>query len=155
MSARFKNARYMTARFSNLEKIRLWLFGLGNRCSTSFQRLYIMRPYSHLINGFAPGGTIGVMPRSSTSWQVSSPSYVRSLITAAPFGGEAQFASRARSSSASCALPPDRLKVSAKLSLAVFRWIFAFHPPRDFPIACGPFFGCAGTVWMDLDGCAV
>lgn len=95
------------------------------------------------------------MFRSSTSWQVSSPSYVGSMIIAAPFGGEAQFANRARPSSASCALPPDKLKVSAKLSLAVFRWTFAFHPPRDFPIACGPFFGCAGTVWMDLDGCAV
>ena len=29
-----------------------------------------------------------------------------------------------------------------------------FHPPRDLPMLCGPFFLCPGTVGMHLDASA-
>ena len=44
------------------------------------------------------------------------------------------------SSTASWAWPGDSEKVTAVRASAAMRWIFVFHPPRDLPIACGPFF---------------
>lgn len=38
---------------------------------------------------------------------------------------------------------------------AASRWILVFHPPRDLPIACGPFFLSARAIGMHLDAGAV
>lgn len=56
-----------------------------------------------------------------------------------------------RPSVASCAWPGDRENVMAVRASAATRWILVFQPPRDLPIACGPFFGRTRTVRMHLD----
>ena len=38
---------------------------------------------------------------------------------------------------------------------AARRGILVFHPPRDLPIACGPFFWCPSAIRMDLHAGAV
>ena len=92
-----------------------------------------------VILPFAFGGTAGVIPMSRTSWRVLSPSQARSIASGAFATGLSQLSGRARPSGASWACPSDRRKIIACRSLAETMWIFAYHPPRDLPMLCGPF----------------
>src|SRR3990170_7485021 len=57
-----------------------------------------------------------------------------------------------RPSTASEAWPGERAKVMAVRASAATRCILVVHPPRDFPMAWGPFFLRAHAIGMHLDG---
>ena len=139
-AARFSKPRNVASSLSNRVKMRRQPLNLRNSRSISFQSLQVSRSQSHLTFRFAFGGTTGVIPRSRTNWRVSSPSYAQPIARGAFATGSSQLSSRARPSGASWAFPPDRRKITACRSLAETMWIFAYQPPRDLPMLCGPFF---------------
>jgi len=134
------NTTNMTSSFSHRETRRRNPVSRRNSRSLSWRRVYRARSYCPGVRRLCLGGTPGPSPQSTASCRVSWPSYARSINRWIGRGMLPKRCASVRPSGASWAGPGDRATGMAVRASAAILWIVVVHPPRDWPMACGPFF---------------